>query len=61
LTQEKAAAKPTPTASATPSPTPSPTASKVSVNKITITCIKGKLKKVVTGIKPVCPTGYKKQ
>jgi hypothetical protein len=57
LTQEKAAAMPTPTASATPSPT----ASKVSVSKITITCIKGKLKKVVTGTKPVCPTGYKKQ
>jgi hypothetical protein len=57
LTQEKAAAKPTPTASATPSPT----ASKVAASKITITCIKGKLKKMVTGTKPVCPTGYKKQ
>jgi len=57
LTQEKSAAKPTPTASATPSPT----ASKVAASKITITCLKGKLKKVVTGIKPVCPTGYKKQ
>jgi len=57
LTQEKAAAKPTPTASATPSPT----ASKVAASKITITCIKGKLKKVLTGTKPVCPIGYKKQ
>jgi hypothetical protein len=49
LTQEKAAAK------------PNPTASKVAASKITITCIKGKLKKMVTGTKPVCPTGYKKK
>jgi hypothetical protein len=54
LTQE-AVAKPTP--SATPSPTPS----KAAVKKITITCVKGKVKKVVTGTKPVCPTGYKKK
>ena len=55
LTQEKVAATPTP--SATPSPTPS----KAAVKKVTITCIKGKTKKVVTGTKPVCPTGYKKK
>ena len=29
--------------------------------KITITCIKGKLIKKVTAIKPVCPKGYKKK
>jgi hypothetical protein len=29
--------------------------------KTTITCIKGKLTKKVTGIKPACPTGYKKK
>jgi len=29
--------------------------------KTTITCVKGKLVKKVTAIKPVCPTGYKKK
>ena len=29
--------------------------------KSTITCIKGKTTKAVTGVKPVCPTGYKKK
>jgi hypothetical protein len=29
--------------------------------KITITCIKGKLIKKVTAVKPVCPKGYKKK
>jgi hypothetical protein len=29
--------------------------------KITITCIKGKLIKKVTAVKPVCPAGYKKK
>jgi hypothetical protein len=29
--------------------------------KTTITCVKGKLTKKVTAIKPVCPTGYKKK
>jgi hypothetical protein len=28
--------------------------------KITITCVKGKLTKKVTAVKPVCPSGYKK-
>ena len=32
-----------------------------SAKKITITCIKGKLTKKVTAVKPVCPTGYKKK
>ncbi len=32
-----------------------------SKKKITITCIKGKLVKKVTAIKPVCPVGYKKK
>jgi hypothetical protein len=27
--------------------------------KISITCIKGKLIKKVTAVKPACPTGYK--
>jgi hypothetical protein len=29
--------------------------------KITITCVKGKLSKKVTAVKPKCPNGYKKQ
>ena len=31
------------------------------VKKIRITCVKGKNKKVLTGTKPVCPSGYKKK
>ena len=27
----------------------------------TITCVRGKLVKKVTGVKPVCPKGYKKK
>jgi len=42
----------------TPSVQPSPTTSTKSVVK-SITCVKGKLKKVVSGVKPVCPRGYK--
>jgi hypothetical protein len=42
-------------AEVTPSPTPS------AVKKITITCVKGKVQKKVTAIKPKCPTGYKKK
>jgi hypothetical protein len=29
--------------------------------KVTITCIKGSAKKLVTGVKPQCPSGYKMQ
>ena len=29
--------------------------------KVTITCVKGKLVKKVTGVRPSCPTGYKKR
>jgi predicted ribosome-associated RNA-binding protein Tma20 len=28
---------------------------------VTITCIKGKLIKKISGIKPLCPTGYSKK
>jgi hypothetical protein len=31
------------------------------MKKTTITCIKGKLTKTVTAVKPVCPAGYKKK
>jgi len=65
LSQEAPA--PTPTASPAPvaseSPTPTSVATKAPTvaKKLTITCIKGKTIKTVTGVKPVCPTGYKKR
>jgi hypothetical protein len=34
---------------------------KAAAKKTTITCVKGKLTKKVTDVKPVCPTGYKKK
>jgi hypothetical protein len=34
---------------------------KAATKKTTITCIKGKLTKKVTAVKPVCPKGYKKK
>lgn len=34
---------------------------KAPVKKSTITCVKGKTSKMVTGSKPVCPVGYKKK
>ncbi len=61
---------PTPTPTLTPQPlvtaTPTPTASatatlKPVAKKITITCVKGKNFKKVTGLKPTCPAGYKKK
>jgi len=49
LSQEKEAA-----------PTPAPTATKVAAPKtVKITCTKSGKKTVVTGVKPVCPKGYK--
>ena len=33
----------------------------VTAKKTTITCVKGKLIKKVTAVKPVCPSGYKKK
>lgn len=33
----------------------------VSTKKVTITCIKGKLTKKVTAVKPKCPTGFKRK
>lgn len=59
-------AAPTATPSASPSvsapvpaiPRATPTPSATNVKKRTITCIKGKLIKKVTAIKPKCPKGY---
>lgn len=50
-----------------PSPTPkpvvtvTPTVQPSATKKTTLTCIKGKLIKKVTAIKPICPKGYKKK
>jgi len=57
LSQEKVVVAPTPT------PTPSAVASVAPVAKktTTITCVKGKTTKKVSGESPKCPTGYKKK
>ena len=34
---------------------------KAAAKKTTITCVKGKLTKKITAVKPVCPAGYKKK
>jgi len=55
---------PSPTASATQpplKPVVAATTKPLGVTKTTITCIKGKLTKKVTAVKPKCPTGYKKK
>ena len=46
-----------------PAPTPTPTATTPTVVKksVTITCVKGKTSKKVTGLSPKCPSGYKKK
>jgi hypothetical protein len=48
---------PTPVEVAAPAPILKPVAAK----KMTITCVKGKVVKKVTAVKPVCPKGYKKK
>ena len=53
-------ATPEPTPAATPTPSTTPTKT-VAVKKTTITCLKGKLVKKVTAVKPACPKGYKKK
>jgi hypothetical protein len=50
--------EPTPIVAPTPSATPSATPISTQISK-KITCFKGKAKKVVSGVKPVCPKGYK--
>ena len=54
---------PTPTAIATTTPTPAPTviAPAPVTKRTTITCVKGKKTKKVSGVKPKCPKGYKKK
>jgi hypothetical protein len=58
LAAPKTAASATPIASPGPTPIPTPA---VAAKATTITCVKGKLTKKVTMVKPVCPVGYKKK
>ncbi len=52
---------PSPAPSVTPTPIVTQSPAPVAVKKITITCVKGKVQKKVTAVKPKCPTGYKKK
>ena len=55
---------PEPTVQPTPSPTPTVSSTKTTaplVKKITVTCVKGKSIKKVTGVTPKCPAGFKKK
>ena len=71
LTLIKQSPTPSPSQSTQPTPTPSPSQSaKPAVvtskkptppKKTTINCVKGKVTKKVTAVKPKCPTGYKKK
>jgi len=66
LSQDAPAPATFPSPSASPSAVPATQPSSAPVapktpSKSTITCIKGKTTKAVTGVKPVCPTGYKKK
>lgn len=56
LSQKAAAPEPT----ATPTPTASSTPAASPVAKRTITCLKGKVKRKITAIKPACPKGFRK-
>jgi hypothetical protein len=42
-------------------PSAAPIAPKPPVKQVTITCVKGKTSKKVSGTKPACPAGYKKK
>ena len=55
LSQEKVVVAPTPT------PTPSVIAKPIAKKSVTITCLKGKTTKKVSGTSPKCPAGYKKK
>lgn len=55
-----ASSDPVPSAKPTNAASPTPTSSsKIGAKSKTITCVKGKALKKVTGITPKCPTGYK--
>ena len=51
----------TPIADVSMDPKPVENSAPIAVKKSTITCVKGKVQKKVTAIKPKCPPGYKKK
>jgi hypothetical protein len=57
LSQEKVVVVPTPT----PAPSAAAPMAPVAKKSVTITCVKGKTAKKVSGESPKCPTGYKKK
>jgi hypothetical protein len=59
LSQEKVVVAPTPTP--TPTPSSAPSVAPVAKKSVTITCVKGKTTKKVSGESPKCPAGYKKK
>jgi hypothetical protein len=68
--QLKAIKSESPTPAVSASPEPAPVASEKAVasapviksaKKVTISCIKSKILKKITGINPKCPPGYKKK
>ena len=63
VVKDKAPTPPTTTPTVTPTPTPTPTATPTAApaKKTTITCVKGKTVKKVTGVAPKCPSGFKKR
>lgn len=56
LTQEKVATPSTPSNPSAAKPSP---AKPIKPSKNAIVCVKGKVKKIVAGAKPKCPTGYR--
>ena len=61
LTQEVQKVEATPTPSQSGTTQAIAETKKVITTKKTITCVKGKLVKKVTAVKPVCPKDYKKK
>ena len=69
--RNSAAASPSPVATPTPTPAPvpvevvtaapAPKPKPMVVKKSTITCVKGKVIKKITAVKPFCPVGFKKK
>jgi hypothetical protein len=60
ITQAAATPAPSPTPSASASPSPTPVTKVIVAKKIrsTISCVKGKTIRKVSGIKPICPKGF---
>jgi hypothetical protein len=57
----KTTQQPTLAPPSSPSPQPFVKPAVGTIKKSTISCVKGKITKKVTAVKPKCPTGYKKK